>query len=69
MEQLLGGDVARAAFEEQLRTTPVHPAFKANPRYLDIWREQFVSAGSITLEDPPVTLELEEVYAATDVAA
>jgi len=35
----------------------------------DIWRERFVSAGSITLDDPPVTLELEAVYAATDVAA
>jgi 3-oxoadipate enol-lactonase len=40
-------DIAReqgmdAAFEEQLRTTPIHPAFKANPRYLDVWREQFL---------------------------
>ena len=35
----------------------------------DIWRERFVSAGSISLDDPPVTLELEEVYAATEVAA
>lgn len=35
----------------------------------DIWRERFVSAGSITLDDPLVTLEVEAVYAATDVAA
>ena len=31
-----------AVFEEQLRTTPVHPALKANPRFIDIWREQFL---------------------------
>ncbi len=31
-----------AVFEEQLRITPVHPAMKANPRYIDIWREQFL---------------------------
>ena len=35
----------------------------------DIWRERFVTAGSITLDDPPVTLELDAIYAATDVAA
>lgn len=29
-------------FEEQLRITPIHPAFKANPRYVDIGREQFL---------------------------
>jgi 3-oxoadipate enol-lactonase len=31
-----------AVFEEQLRITPVHPALAANPRYIDIWREQFL---------------------------
>jgi len=31
-----------AVFEEQLRVTPIHPALKANPRYIDIWREQFL---------------------------
>ena len=31
-----------AVFEEQLRVTPVHPALKENPRYIDIWREQFL---------------------------
>ena len=31
-----------AAFEEQLKITPIHPALKANPRYIDIWREQFL---------------------------
>jgi 2-succinyl-6-hydroxy-2,4-cyclohexadiene-1-carboxylate synthase len=31
-----------AVFEEQLRITPVHPALAANPRYVDIWREQFL---------------------------
>ena len=35
----------------------------------DIGRERFVGAGSITPDDPPVTLELEAVYAATDIAA
>jgi pimeloyl-ACP methyl ester carboxylesterase len=31
-----------AVFEEQMRITPVHPALAANPRYIDIWREQFL---------------------------
>lgn len=31
-----------AVFEEQLQITPIHPALKANPRYIDIWREQFL---------------------------
>ena len=31
-----------AVFEEQLAITPIHPALKANPRYIDIWREQFL---------------------------
>ena len=31
-----------AVFDEQLQTTPIHPALKANPRYIDIWREQFL---------------------------
>jgi pimeloyl-ACP methyl ester carboxylesterase len=29
-------------FEEQMKLTPVHPALAANPRYTDIWREQFL---------------------------
>ena len=31
-----------AVFEEQMRLTPVHPAMKANPRSIEIWREQFL---------------------------
>jgi len=31
-----------AVFEEQMKMTPVHPALLANPRYIDIWREQFL---------------------------
>lgn len=35
----------------------------------DLWRERFVSAGSIALDEPSVTLELDAIYAATDIAA
>jgi Uma2 family endonuclease len=35
----------------------------------DIWRERFVSAGAIELDDPPLRLELEAIYAATDLTA
>jgi Uma2 family endonuclease len=35
----------------------------------DLWRECFVSAGGIALDDPPVTLEVDAIYAATDIAA
>ena len=35
----------------------------------DLWRERFVSAGAIELDDPPVRLEIDAIYAATDIAA
>ena len=31
-----------AVFEEQERITPLHPALAANPRFVEIWREQFL---------------------------
>ena len=31
-----------AVFEQQLAITPIHPVLKANPKYIDIWREQFL---------------------------
>ena len=31
-----------AVFEEQERITPLHPALAANPRFIEIWREQFL---------------------------
>lgn len=35
----------------------------------DIWRERFVSTGALELEDPPLRLELDDIYRATDLAA
>jgi Uma2 family endonuclease len=35
----------------------------------DIWRERFVSEGALELDDPPVGLEFDAVYAATDLVA
>lgn len=35
----------------------------------DLWRERFVSEGALVLEDPPMELEIAQIYAATDVAA
>ena len=35
-------DGMEAVFEEQQRITPLHPALAANPRYIEIWREQFL---------------------------
>jgi Uma2 family endonuclease len=35
----------------------------------DIWRERFLSAGALELDDPPLRLELAALYAATDLAA
>jgi Uma2 family endonuclease len=35
----------------------------------DIWRERFLSAGALELDEPPVRLELDALYAATDLAA
>ena len=35
----------------------------------DLWRERFVSAGPIELDDPNVRIEVEAIYAGTDIAA
>jgi Uma2 family endonuclease len=35
----------------------------------DLWRERFLSAGMIELDDPPVRLAIDDLYAATDIAA
>jgi Uma2 family endonuclease len=35
----------------------------------DIWRERFVSDGSVELDEPPMRLEVDVLYAATDLAA
>jgi Uma2 family endonuclease len=35
----------------------------------DLWRERFVSAGAVELDDPSVRLEIDMIYAATDLAA
>jgi Uma2 family endonuclease len=35
----------------------------------DLWRERFVSAGAIELDELPVRLEVEAIYAGTEIAA
>jgi len=35
----------------------------------DLWRERFLSAGVVELDDPPVRLEIDALYAATEIAA
>ena len=35
----------------------------------DLWRERFLSAGVVELDDPPVRLAIDDLYAATDLAA
>jgi hypothetical protein len=35
----------------------------------EFWRERFVTAGAIELDDPSMRLELDLVYALTDLAA
>jgi len=34
----------------------------------DLWRERFASEGSLELDDPPLRLDLADLYEATDVA-
>lgn len=43
-------------------------AVQVHSRADDLWRERFVSAGAIELDDPPVRLEVEANYAGTDIA-
>jgi Uma2 family endonuclease len=35
----------------------------------DLWRERFVSEGAVELDDPPLRIEVADLYAATDLAA
>jgi Uma2 family endonuclease len=35
----------------------------------ELWRERFVSAGMLELDDPPLRLDIEALYAGTDLAA
>ena len=35
----------------------------------DLWRERFVSSGAIELDEPPVRLEVEAIYAGAEIAA
>jgi Uma2 family endonuclease len=35
----------------------------------ELWRERFVTEGAVELDDPPLRLELDLVYALTDLAA
>ena len=34
----------------------------------DLWRERFLSAGIVDLDDPPVRVAIDDLYAATDIA-
>ncbi|MGH6904337.1 MAG: hypothetical protein ACREIR_16515, partial [Geminicoccaceae bacterium] len=44
-------------------------AAQVHSRSGDLWRERFVSAGTIELADPTVRLDIDAIYAATDIAA
>jgi Uma2 family endonuclease len=48
---------------QQRREVQVHS------RAGDLWHERFVTEGALELNDPPLRLELGDVYAETDVAA
>jgi Uma2 family endonuclease len=50
-------------FSQDERVVQVHS------RAGDLWRELFIGAGAIEQDDPPVHLEIEAIYAATDLAA
>jgi Uma2 family endonuclease len=50
-------------FSQDQRVVQVHS------RAGDLWRERFLSAGAIELDDPPVRLEIEAIYAATAIAS
>jgi Uma2 family endonuclease len=44
-------------------------AVQLHSRAGDLWRERFVSAGRVELDDPPVRLDIDAIHAATDIAA
>jgi hypothetical protein len=41
----------------------------SRPQPDGLWRERSLSAGSVELDDPPVHLPLDDLYAATGIAA
>ena len=50
------------------RLAAVSRTFQLSPS-ADLWHERFVSDGAIALDDPPLRLELADLYAETDIAA
>ena len=44
-------------------------AVQVHSRAGDLWRERFVSSGALALDDPPVRLEVDAIYAGTELAA
>jgi Uma2 family endonuclease len=43
-------------------------AVQVHSRAGDLWRERLISAGRVELDDPPVRLDVDAIYAATDIA-
>jgi Uma2 family endonuclease len=35
----------------------------------DLWRERFIGTGSLSLEDPPLCVDLDTLYAGAELAA
>jgi Uma2 family endonuclease len=44
-------------------------AVQVHSRAGDLWRERFISAGRVELDNPPLRLDVDAIYAATDLAA
>ena len=44
-------------------------AVQVHSRAGDLWRERFIGAGALELDDPPLRLEVDAIYAGTELAA
>jgi hypothetical protein len=42
---------------------------RVRPHAGDLWRERFVGTGMVELDDPPVRIEVEIIYATIEIAA
>jgi hypothetical protein len=57
------------SLEHDLVRSQDERAVQVHSRAGDLWRERFIGAGALELDDPPLRLEVDAIYAGTELAA
>jgi Uma2 family endonuclease len=58
-----------ASLKHYLAVAQDRRVVQVHSRAGELWRERFVSEGAIELDDPPLRLDIADLYAATELAA